>query len=282
MAILKTLPVGGRGVNTASLDIRLLGGYDFTQKPTTTTAKFYDDKYNYALFTGTGFRYEVGGNQITDVTAGTVKTFDLVVSGVKLFSFTGLNLSAAKIFDYYQAGNAKGAWNYFFAASDTVTGTGYGDVLHAGGGNDTIYGRGGNDTLGGDAGNDTLKGETGNDILYGGTGADKLYGGTGKDTFLFKSIAETTNSARDVIFDFKQSEADKISLRAIDANTKTSADDAFTFIGTAAFHKKAGELHYVKSNGDTLIQGDVNGDGKADFTIVLDTLVTLKATDFIL
>ena len=35
-------------------------------------------------------------------------------------------------------------------------------------------------------------------------------------------------------------------------------------------------------NGNTVVQGDVNGDGVADIEIVIKGLITLKDTDFIL
>lgn len=150
--------------------------------------------------------------------------------------------------------------------------------------NNTLLGEAGNDTLIGGAGDDILKGGKGNDSLYGGMGADDLYGGTGKDTFVFKSIKETTVavSGRDTIFDFSATDGDKIDLSAIDAIVSTKTDDAFTFIGTSAFHKKAGELRYEKTAASTYIYGDTNGDGKSDFAIQLDGVLTLNKGYFIL
>lgn len=292
MATLKLQALGGRGVNTADLDIRLLGDYDFATT-STTSARFFDNGSNYALFTGTGFKYLKSGPFIQDITAGTVTKFDLVISGVKVFAFSDANLSAAKLFDFYIAGNPAGARNYVFAGNDTITGTGFADVISSGGGNDvvsggsgndTLYGNTGNDTLNGDAGNDVLRGDSGIDKLYGGKGADKLYGGVGADTFIFKAASESTvaSSGRDTIFDFRQSEKDRIDLKSIDANTKVAGDQAFKFIATDSFHNKAGELRYEKKSGDTFIHGDTNGDGKADFSIVLDPSVTLKSGDFLL
>ncbi len=54
------------------------------------------------------------------------------------------------------------------------------------------------------------------------------------------------------------------------------------FIDSQAFHDVAGELRFQKTSTDTFISGDVNGDGKADFSIKLTGLVTLSASDFIL
>jgi len=54
-------------------------------------------------------------------------------------------------------------------------------------------------------------------------------------------------------------------------------------IGGDAFHGVAGELRFEAGSGFTLAQGDLNGDGVADFEIQLDGLVApLAATDFVL
>ena len=137
-------------------------------------------------------------------------------------------------------------------------------------------------TLTGNAGVNILKGLTGNDTLVGGAGADQLYGGAGKDMFVFNSAADSKTTAMDKIFDFSRAEGDRIDLRAIDTNSVAADDQAFSFIGTSAFHNKAGELRFEQKSGDTLIHGDINGDGKADFTIALDTLVSLTSSDFLL
>ena len=137
-------------------------------------------------------------------------------------------------------------------------------------------------TLTGNAGANILKGMAGNDTLVGGAGADQLYGGAGKDMFVFNSAADSKTTAMDKIFDFSHADGDRIDLHAIDANGVMANDQAFSFIGNSAFHNKAGELRFEQKSGDTLIHGDINGDGKADFTIALDTLVSLTSSDFLL
>ena len=134
----------------------------------------------------------------------------------------------------------------------------------------------------GNAGKNILKGEAGNDTLTGGAGADQLYGGAGKDTFVFTTAADSTVAAQDKIFDFSVSQGDRIDLRGVDAKSTVGGDQAFSFIGSGAFHKKAGELRFEIKSGDTFVQGDLNGDGKADFSFILDTAVTLKGGDFLL
>lgn len=59
-------------------------------------------------------------------------------------------------------------------------------------------------------------------------------------------------------------------------------NQAFAFIGVAAFSGVAGQLRAVSNTTRTLVVGDVNGDRVADFHIQLNTVVTLVAGDFVL
>jgi Ca2+-binding RTX toxin-like protein len=172
---------------------------------------------------------------------------------------------------------------------DTIHNTGSGaSQVHGDAGNDVLFGDATTPcNFFGDAGNDYLYGNNQVDDLTGGPGRDFLTGGNGADTFHYLSIGESRGANRDVIFDFSESAGDLIDLEAIDAK-KGGANNAFKFIGQQAFHHKAGELHYVKHNlvgtahDTTNIEGDVNGDGKADFEIQLTGLHNLTAGDFTL
>ena len=69
----------------------------------------------------------------------------------------------------------------------------------------------------------------------------------------------------------------------IDANVNTGADDAFTFIGAAAYSGTAGELRITTQRHRTaIIHGDVNGDGVDDFQIFVQGVTGLAAGDFVL
>lgn len=156
------------------------------------------------------------------------------------------------------------------------------DQLYGGNGADLLYGGADNDYIEASAGNDTLYGEGGDDTLFGGAGVDLLFGGAGADLFRFVSgDSGTTTATADRIRDFAQAQGDRIDLSAIDA-IAGGADNGFSFIGSAAFSNVAGQLRAVVSGGQTLVSGDVNGDGVADFLIRIDGVHTLGAGDFIL
>lgn len=156
---------------------------------------------------------------------------------------------------------------------DTVDGTAVADLLTGWGGNDTLVGRGGNDTLEGGEGNDVLIGRSGDDVLDGGAGNDKLNGGTGLDMLYGgdgadRFIMSVLDSAiADTIMDFAAAESDLVNLSRLDADTSTGADDAFTFLGYAAFNGVAGELRAVDLGGTQRLEGDVDGDGLADVAV---------------
>ncbi|MGO1078039.1 calcium-binding protein [Inquilinus sp. CA228] len=149
---------------------------------------------------------------------------------------------------------------------------------------ENVNGGQGGEVLTGNAGTNVLNGFEGNDVLAGGGGKDVLGGGVGADVFAFTAIGDSVVGANaDRITDFSRAQGDKIDLSAIDANTAAAGNQAFTFIGSALFHKVAGELRFaVTSPGVTTIAGDVNGDGASDFHIVLAGTVALQAGDFVL
>jgi len=146
---------------------------------------------------------------------------------------------------------------------------------------EVVRGSSGNDTLKGDATPDVLKGGAGNDRLIGGGGADRLSGDAGADAFVFTAIGHSTPDSFDVITDFKGRKGDIIDLSGIDADTGRSGNQSFNFIGRDDFSGTAGELRFEKSNGRTVTQGDVDGDGEADFVLHLLGGMNLKEDFFI-
>ena len=135
------------------------------------------------------------------------------------------------------------------------------------------------DNLTGNAGSNILIGGAGNDVLTGGGGADSLWGGTGADVFNFAALGDSPAIGRDSIWDFSHAEGDKIDLHLIDAITG-GKDNAFTFVNT--FTHVAGQLISVLEGDHYAVQGDVNGDGLADFIFNVYSDAPLQAIDFIL
>ena len=86
--------------------------------------------------------------------------------------------------------------------------------------------------------------------------------------------------SRDRILDFDQG-SDIIALEGIDAIAGGN-NDAFQFIETAAFQSgQAGKLRYFQTaSGNTVIEGEVDGDGNADFQIQFTGLINFAAADF--
>jgi Ca2+-binding RTX toxin-like protein len=169
------------------------------------------------------------------------------------------------------------------SVSGMVSGEAGNDLLTGGRFIDRMNGGSENDRLSGLAGKDELDGGAGNDRLTGGIGADKLTGGLNADRFEFLAVADSrTAGGRDTIVDFSRSQGDRIVLSAIDASTTLGGNQAFKFIGTAAFTGAAGELRYQKSGGNSNIYADTNGDGVADMQIISDVALSFVKGDFVL
>ena len=144
-----------------------------------------------------------------------------------------------------------------------------------------IVGTGAANTLNGKAANDVLYGGAGNDSISGGAGRDRLYGEAGADVFVFDDgdFGGVSSGTADVIHDFSLIDGDTIDLSAVDAITG-GGDDGFTFIGAAAFSGAAGELRVQTSTTSTIVMGDMDGNGIADFWIVLSGVHALDVSDF--
>lgn len=168
--------------------------------------------------------------------------------------------------------NARGG-----AGGDVIFGSGASNLLDGGANNDNLFGYGANDTLIGGAGQD---------MLFGGAGMDRLIGGTEADRFFYEAVTDSglTDLTRDVIMDF-QDGVDTIDLSNIDTNPNNGiTNDPFAFIGTdVAFGNTRGQLRALTVGDGWIVEGDVDGNGAADFSIKLfdpTHAITLTGADF--
>ena len=169
----------------------------------------------------------------------------------------------------------------FSFADNEVFGSSLDDDLVGTDNADRIKGRAGNDILRGDAAGDISTAKTAPHPTAPASDADKLYGGAGIDTFIFA----TGDTARkhvdaDTIFDLDARAGETIDLTEWDADRRQDGDQLFDFIGRHTFSGHAGELRYITGRSDTWIEGDTNGDAKADFTIHLDDAMKLRTGNF--
>ncbi|WP_234710621.1 M10 family metallopeptidase C-terminal domain-containing protein [Sinorhizobium arboris] len=274
---------GGTGNDTASYASATVGvKASLSSKSTNTNDAAGDTYFGIENLTGTRFADVLGGNAYVNILTGGEGS-DILIGGAggdKLYGGTGNDAASYATAatgvianlgrPSSNTGDAKGDT---YSAVESLIGSNFADQL---------YGNGGANRLSGGTGDDIIGAGSGNDWIYGGSGADRLVGGMGADRFVFKALSESAGAKVDSILDFVPNEQDRIDLSAIDANTKTSGNQAFSFIGTAAFKGTAGELRYEKLSSDTFIYADVNGDRIADLKIHLDDAVTLAGNYFLL
>jgi Ca2+-binding RTX toxin-like protein len=265
--------IGGSGYN----DLNGAGGADIFRMSSRIGAAFSDDLI-----------YDMTDDDLVDVSAWGISDFS------QIQAIMGLNYFGATLDAYYNGVHHVlsflGVVPCQFEASDfvystalggTQNGTALQDTLFGSTGNDTLNGLGSRDRLLGGLGDDTLNGGDGNDDLIGGAGRDVMTGGAGYDWYIFDSASETGLGAlRDVINGFVRGQ-DKIELCDIDANAGLAGNQSFVWRGTGAF-TGAGQLRYVQSGGNTIIQGSTDADSAAEFEIQLTGLYTLSASDFFL
>ncbi len=179
-------------------------------------------------------------------------------------------------------GAPEGVLLFGLGGDDQLAGSSIVDGLDGGAGKDTLYGGDGADDLWGESGGDKLKGGDGADYLNGGKGddrliggndADLLHGGKGVDKFTVTKVQQSSPDAADTILDFKPGK-DLIDLKKI--------DDLFRFIGEREFTGREGQVRYERDGGNTIVQGDTDGDGTADLVITLTGKYTLTGDDFLL
>jgi Ca2+-binding RTX toxin-like protein len=225
---------------------------------------------------GSGFRYFHGFLAAGSVTGFVVEQNNVTTLDVDLapaFKASGFGAGFA---DYFTNGR------YIFNGNDgnDTFKSGHGaDRLVGGKGNDNLDGNIGNDRVIGGEGDDTLNGGRGNDVVIGGLGTDSLSGGKNADKFVFNDIAESVVGAgHDTIINFHHNQHDRIDLSGIDVDAVTDGHQGFTYISGADFHSIAGELRFS----DGVLQGDLDGDGAADFEVQLTGVTALVQGDLIL
>ena len=166
------------------------------------------------------------------------------------------------------------------ATGDTISGF---ENLVGSNFNDRLFGSAQVNLIDGGNGDDIILGNNGNDTLRGREGRDIIYGGNHSDTFVYFALSDSGMlfGDRDRIQDF-QNGLDRFDLSALDANTNVAGNQAFTYVG-GAFTGVAGQLRSWEFGGLTFIEGDVDGNGSADFRIeLLGTGLGIDASDFVL
>lgn len=172
-------------------------------------------------------------------------------------------------------------------------------------GDDTLLGTNAVNALRGAGGDDHLRGLGGDDFIYGGTGSDTLIGDAGADELdaglapagetgtdgdadiikYFRISDSTEDGGVDKIFNFEHfagGGSDKIDLSSLDASSSLVGNQAFQFVGGAAFSSANGEVRLIEFGGDTLVWVDNDSDATAEMVIVVDGVTGLTADDFIL
>jgi Ca2+-binding RTX toxin-like protein len=210
----------------------------------------------------------VDGGAGADLMSGGLGNDDFIVDDLGDQVFEGLNEGTDLVKASVSFTLGANIENLTLTGVDNINGTG--NAL-----GNTLMGNAGANVLNGGDGNDTLNGAAGNDSLWGGTGNDRMTGGLGADVFVVSAgdIRLTRSglvAARDTLVDLTFAQGDRIDLSGVDANTALAGDQAFTFVGS--FTNQAGQatLTYTSGSNTTLLKLDVDGDGKADYEMVMN------------
>jgi Ca2+-binding RTX toxin-like protein len=184
-------------IDLPAFDLTKLGKItDYTIEPTELSITF-GNKWTFSVI-GSDFDVSLhGGHKLPTINDGTIEAFSVDGPGKADFSISGLDLDAKDFvhaLTHFQVGKLV---SLVLGGDETISGSGFSDLL---------LGAKGNDTLLGNDGADQLLGGAGDDIINGGRQGDLLIGGAGADTFVFGA-----NSGMDLILDFDP-EADKLDL----------------------------------------------------------------------
>ena len=182
---------------------------------------------------------------------------------------------------------AKGIYGGFTIANGVVienaTGGSGRDLIKGNDNCNALSGNDGLDVILGLGGKDSLDGGAGSDVLTGGAAADQLDGGNGADLFLYlsRSDSRSAKGSFDKISGFV-SGSDVIDLTGIDAIIGNAGKDGFIWIDSDRFNDVKGELRWSTSAAGVVVSGDFDGDGAADFRILLADIGSVTLGDFVL
>lgn len=130
-------------------------------------------------------------------------------------------------------------------------------------------------------GDDDVKGGAGDDWLSGSAGADILDGRGGRDIYQYIFLADSSNKHADRVR-FEDG-TDLVSFAAIDANKLTKEHDLFSLVDR--FTNVAGQLQWdhlnINGKKETWLEADINGDGKADMTVILEGHIKITTADIL-
>jgi Ca2+-binding RTX toxin-like protein len=281
------------------------GGNDTLDGGSGINALFGDAGNDRLLVSVNGNSVDGGTETDTLVIGGTVSSFGTLagLEAIELTSGASLTLTGAQFaagFALASAVTGTGTitvnltadtaflakpWTVAGGVSFVINGTTGTDLIKLANAANTVTAGDGVDQIKGGNLVDIVNGGAGGDKLNGAGGADILTGGSGADIFKY---ADTTDSglgaARDVITDFAIAE-DRLNFGKLDANAALVGDQAFSFLGTAAFSNTGiGQVRYGTSGSDLVVQVDVDGNGTADMEILLQGLAgqTLTGANFVL
>jgi serralysin len=220
---------------------------------------------------GANMDYKTGNNTYVLPEANAAGTFysciwdaggeDRIVAANNLDSV--INLNAATL-EYEEGGGGWVSWSDGIFGGFTIANGVTIENAQGGKGDDTITGNLAANELDGGKGADTIDGGAGADVIIGGIKADTLTGGGDDDTFVFDE-GHSLRNRRDTIDDL--SATDIVDLSAIDADSSTGGDDAFTLVDHLS--GVAGQLlvKFDSGTGNTRFVLDWDGDGRANMKI---------------
>lgn len=186
-------------VNLNSLDLKSLGKVTNFDVEDNLISVTLGHKWTFEI-TGSDLDITVEKGKLPTIDGGTISSFSIDGPGKADFSISGLDIDAKDFVKAVTHLDATKLLSMVLGGDETISGSGYSDLLYGGKGDDTLLGN---------KGVDELMGGAGNDVLNGGQQSDLLIGGAGADRFVFEA-----KSGMDLILDFDPN-SDKLDLTAL-------------------------------------------------------------------